>query len=62
LEEYKRAKQPIQNLAGKPGDKQPAILASKPPNFDDVIFTAEIYRDDLNRLLALLDVTSTLAK
>ncbi|SCB51802.1 hypothetical protein GA0061098_101665 [Bradyrhizobium shewense] len=54
LNDYRRAKEPIQNRHRKPKDTKPAQLKERPSDFDTVISTAEAYSTALRRLNSLL--------
>jgi hypothetical protein len=54
LNDYRRAKAPIQDRMRRPGDDKPVILDTRPDDFDTVINTAETYKATLGRLERLL--------
>ncbi|MCK1541621.1 hypothetical protein IVB12_06410 [Bradyrhizobium sp. 179] len=54
LNDYRRAKEPIQNRHRKAKDAKPAKLKERPSDFDAVISTAEAYSVALRRLNSLL--------
>lgn len=58
LNDYRRAKAPIQDRFRAPGDDRPVILTECPEGFDTVIAATEAYRSALNRLESLLSRAS----
>jgi len=57
LNDYRRAKAPIQDRLRLPDDDRPVILRARPDDFDAVVIAAEAYKAALNRLENLVSKT-----
>jgi hypothetical protein len=54
LDDYRRAKAPIQDRLRERGDDRPVMLHERPPDFSDVLTAAKTYRGSLDKLEGLI--------